>query len=135
MVYEPNKHKDTSWLSIHNLKNMITTLNDMQCFMINQIMKNDQNMSQVSTQQNVSSEKFPDRKLVRVEITNYFANAKLKCHLTTYESRICMKLMACHNLYTYISIIHYKSLILILSTCKNATSSHVMSSFSIEKYF
>jgi hypothetical protein len=30
---------------------------------------------------------------------------------------------------------HYKSLILILSTCKYATSSHVMLSFSIEKYF
>jgi hypothetical protein len=72
MVFGPNKHKDTSWLSIYNLKNMITTLNDMQCFMIIQIMKNDQNMPQVSTQQNVSSENFLATKLVRVEITNYF---------------------------------------------------------------
>jgi hypothetical protein len=30
---------------------------------------------------------------------------------------------------------HYKSLISILSTCKYATSSHTLSSFSIEKYF
>jgi hypothetical protein len=30
---------------------------------------------------------------------------------------------------------HYKSLISILSICKNVTSSHVMSSFSIKKYF
>jgi hypothetical protein len=72
MVFGPNKHKDTSWLSICNLKNMITTLNDMQCFMIIQIMKNDQNMPQVSTQQNVSSENFLATKLVRVEISNYF---------------------------------------------------------------
>jgi hypothetical protein len=35
-------------------------------------MKNDQNMPQVSTQQNVSSENFLSTKLVRVEITNYF---------------------------------------------------------------
>jgi hypothetical protein len=36
--------------------------------------------------------------------------------------------------YTYISMIHYKSLILIFSTCNYATSSHSMSSFSIEKH-
>jgi hypothetical protein len=38
-------------------------------------------------------------------------------------------------LYTYISMTRYKSLISILSICKYATSSHVMSSFFIEKYF
>jgi hypothetical protein len=41
-------------------------------------------------------------------------------------------IMSCHL--SYISITHYKSLISILSTCKNAKSSHDMP-FSIQKYF
>jgi hypothetical protein len=36
-------------------------------------------------------------------------------------------------IYTYIFMIHYKSLILILSTCKYDTSPNAMSPFSIEK--
>jgi hypothetical protein len=39
------------------------------------------------------------------------------------------------TLYTYISMIHYKLLILILLIWKYATSSHAISSFFIEKYF
>jgi hypothetical protein len=38
-------------------------------------------------------------------------------------------------LYTYISMTYYKSLISILSRYKYVTSSHVISSFSIKKYF
>jgi hypothetical protein len=39
------------------------------------------------------------------------------------------------TLYIYIFMTHHKSLILILWTCKYATSSHVISSLSTKKYF
>jgi hypothetical protein len=39
------------------------------------------------------------------------------------------------SLATYILMTQYKSLILILLAYKNATSSHFISSFFIEKYF
>jgi hypothetical protein len=65
--------------------------------------------------------------------TNEIKN-KLKLKLSCYLKDKLQK----YNIviqYTYISITHYKSLISILSTCNYVTSSHVMSSFSIKKYF